>query len=80
MQRSILFRQDIKIKSKNIVKSIKIRYENKEKKFVKIIRIKQTLKIVKELHANEVVPQEEIKFPNIKNHHVIKNLWRSKIN
>jgi hypothetical protein len=27
-----------------------------------------------ESHANVVVLQEEIKFPNIKNHHVIKNL------
>ncbi len=24
--------------------------------------------------------KKEIKFPNIKNHHVIKNLWKRKIN
>jgi hypothetical protein len=33
-----------------------------------------------ESHANVVVLQEEINFPNIKNHHVIKNLWKRKIN
>jgi hypothetical protein len=33
-----------------------------------------------ESHANVVVSQEEIKFLNIKNHHVIKNLWKRKIN
>ena len=33
-----------------------------------------------ESHANVVVLQEEIKFPNIKNHHVIKNLWKRKTN
>jgi hypothetical protein len=33
-----------------------------------------------ESHANVVVHQEEIKFPNIKNHHVINNLWKKKIN
>jgi len=33
-----------------------------------------------ESNANVVVPQEEIKFHNIKNLHVIKNLWKRKIN
>jgi hypothetical protein len=33
-----------------------------------------------ESHVNVVVLQEEIKVPNIKNHHAIKNLWKRKKN
>ena len=60
---------------------IKICLKKKQKNILKIIRIKYMLKINWiESHVNVVVLQEEIKFPNIKNHHVIKNLWKRKIN
>jgi hypothetical protein len=75
----------IKIKGKNTIfiieNLIKISLKKKPKNILKKIRIKYMLKINWiESHANVVVPQEEIKFPNIKNLHVIKNLWKRKIN
>jgi hypothetical protein len=53
---------------------IKMYLKKKQKNIVKQIRIKQTLKIVKESHVNVVLLQEKIRFRNIKNHHVTKNL------
>ena len=52
--------------------------KEKAKEYFEKNRIKYMLKINWiESHVNVVVPQEEIKFPNI---HVIKNLWKRKIN
>jgi hypothetical protein len=56
-------------------------FENNKDNILKKIRIKYMLTINWiESHANVVVLQEEIKFPNIKNLHVIKNFWKRKIN
>jgi len=55
--------------------------KEKAKEYFEKNRIKYMLKINWiESHVNVVVPQEEIKFPNIKNLHVIKNLLKRKIN
>jgi hypothetical protein len=56
------------------MKSIKIKLQKKQKNILKQMRIKYTLKEVKESHANVVVLQEEIRFSDIKNHRVTKNL------
>ena len=60
---------------------IKICLNKKQKNIFQITRIKYMSKINWiESHVNVVVLQEEINFPNIKNHLVIKNLWKRKIN
>ena len=66
---SFLDNQD-KIKEYREVNKIKL----KKKKYREANKDKINAKIVKESHVNVVVLQEEIRFPNIKNPHVTKNL------
>ncbi len=84
-----LMTRSMKTHVKNIQKNmvfiienlIKISLKKKPQNILKKLRIKYMLKINWiESHVNVVVLQEEIIFLNITNHHVIKNLWKRKIN